>query len=84
MLCLSLQRFVYDFVKGDRVKATDKFAFPLELPASALIGGVEQQGREQSLDGSGSGNGDIYDLEAILIHKGGSALQGHYGTYLIK
>jgi len=87
MLCLSLQRFVYDFIKGDRVKATDKFAFPLELPASALVGGVETQGRELQEDirsKSGSGGlhtttGDIYDLEAILIHKGGSALQGHYG-----
>ena len=67
LLSISLQRFVYDFVKGDRVKASDKFAFPLELSGAALVGaeGVEAA--------------EIYDLEAILIHKGGSALQGHYG-----
>ncbi len=84
MLCLSLQRFVYDFVKGDRVKASDKFAFPLELPASALVGGIEQQGLHEHHGGSGSGGGEkeIYDLEAILIHKGGSALQGHYVAHI--
>jgi ubiquitin C-terminal hydrolase len=91
MLCLSLQRFVYDFVKGDRVKATDKFAFPLELPASALVGGIEQQGKEEEnqREGDHAGGGgssgkdkDVYDLEAILIHKGGSALQGHYVAHI--
>lgn len=72
LLSISLQRFVYDYVKGDRTKATDKFAFPLELPAAALVGneGTEADG--------------IYDLEAILIHKGGSAMQGHYGKNTMK
>jgi hypothetical protein len=33
------------------------------------------------LEGSGGGNGGpvVYDLEAILLHKGGSATHGHYG-----
>ncbi|KAL4524346.1 hypothetical protein Ndes2437B_g05121 [Nannochloris sp. 'desiccata'] len=87
MLCLSLQRFVYDYAKGDRVKATDKFAFPLELPASALVGGIEQHLREELKEGTrtesgGGGGGEMYDLEAILIHKGGSALQGHYVAHI--
>ena len=72
LFCLSLQRFVYDVVKGNRVKATDKFAFPLELKAAAVMGGG---------DAEGEGADAVYDLEAILIHKGGSATHGHYGMF---
>ena len=38
ILCLSLQRFVFDFQKLDRVKVNDKFGFPLELPVAVLGG----------------------------------------------
>ena len=66
VLCLSLQRFVFDLKKMDRVKANDKFSFPLELPASMI-----------THEGS-----DVYDLEGILLHKGSSARQGHYVAHV--
>jgi len=66
VLCLSLQRFVFDLKKMDRVKANDKFSFPLELPASMIT----------------HAGGDLYDLEGILLHKGSSARQGHYVAHV--
>jgi ubiquitin C-terminal hydrolase len=68
VLCLSLQRFVFDLKKMDRVKANDKFSFPLELQASMI-----------THEGS-----DVYDLEGILLHKGSSARQGHYVAHINK
>ena len=66
VLCLSLQRFVFDLKKMDRVKANDKFSFPLKLPASMIT----HEG------------GEVYHLEAILLHKGSSARQGHYVAHV--
>lgn len=70
LLCLSLQRFVFDFVKLDRVKVNDKFSFPLTLPASIVM--PKEAGGVPTDDA-------MYDLEAILLHKGTSARHGHYG-----
>eukprot|EP00890_Picochlorum_soloecismus_P003755 jgi/Picsp_1/4380/NSC_01886-R1_ubiquitin carboxyl-terminal hydrolase 26-like len=69
ILCLSLQRFVFDMKKMDRVKATDKFTFPIELDASLIAG---KQG----------GEGLMYDLEGILLHKGSGARHGHYVAHV--
>lgn len=52
----------------DRVKATDKFSFPLELDMGPHLGG--DAAPHHALR---------YGLVAILIHKGGSAMHGHYG-----
>lgn len=48
------------------MKVSDKFSFPLELRGSALS---DDPAARQA----------VYDLEAILIHKGTSAIHGHYG-----
>ncbi len=50
-----------------KVKANDKFRFPLELDLSAYLPPEAQDGA-------------VYDLSAILIHKGSSASHGHYGV----
>ncbi len=50
-----------------KVKANDKFRFPLELDLSAYLPPEAQHGA-------------VYDLSAILIHKGSSASHGHYGV----
>lgn len=68
-LCLSLQRFVFDLKKMDRIKASDKFSFPLELDSS-IITHNHQEHRT------------MYDLEGILLHKGNSARQGHYVAHV--
>jgi hypothetical protein len=59
----------------DRVKASDRFAFPLELDMAPHLG--PQEGQE----GAGAARPLLYDLAAILIHKGGSAMHGHYGGW---
>ena len=69
-LCLSLQRFVFDLKKMDRVKATDKFSFPLELDSATITHDYQQSNRF------------MYDLEGILLHKGSSARQGHYVAHV--
>ena len=52
-----------------KVKANDKFRFPLELDLGAYLPPEAQDGA-------------VYDLSAILIHKGSSASHGHYGVLL--
>ena len=76
MLC-RLQRM-------DRVKVTDRFAFPLALNMAAIMG--QQQAAAAVAGGGGGGglvghDGCVYDLEAILLHKGASATHGHYGGW---
>lgn len=54
-----------------KVKATDKFSFPLSIdfaPYKSSDSNSQDAGSQQ------------YDLQAILIHKGSSASQGHYGN----
>lgn len=69
-LCLSLQRFVFDLKKMDRVKANDKFSFPLELESATITHNHQESCKI------------MYDLEGILLHKGNSARQGHYVAHV--
>eukprot|EP00889_Picochlorum_renovo_P007271 jgi/Picre1/34301/NNA_001774.t1 len=69
VLCLSLQRFVFDLQKMDRVKASDKFSFPMEIDAYMVTHDAQTKGI-------------MYDLEGILLHKGPSARQGHYVAHV--
>lgn len=41
-LCLQLQRFVFDFAKMDKLKASDRFEFPLELDMGMMLASVKQ------------------------------------------
>jgi hypothetical protein len=52
----------------DRVKASGKFSFPLEIEESAFT--------------HAGGEPVMYDLEGILLHKGSSAYQGHYVAHV--
>lgn len=54
-----------------KVKASDKFMFPLSMDF----------GPYQSADNEQAAGSQIYDLHAILIHKGASASHGHYGIF---
>ncbi len=54
-----------------KVKASDKFSFPLSINLGPYLSPVDA-----SLDAGVQ----VYDLQAILIHKGSSASQGHYGN----
>jgi hypothetical protein len=57
MLSFSLQRFVFDYAKMDRVKVSDKFAFPLTLdlaPIMCRVGGLCW-----AVPGAGAGAGAV-------------------------
>ena len=56
-----------------KVKASDKFSFPLSINLGPYVSPVDAP-----LDAGVQ----VYDLQAILIHKGSSASQGHYGNGL--
>ncbi|KAL3150109.1 hypothetical protein ABBQ38_013448 [Trebouxia sp. C0009 RCD-2024] len=75
-LCLSLQRFVFDMKKLMKVKATDKFSFPLSID----LGPYQAPHSKQQ----GAAASQVYDLQAILIHKGSSASQGHYVAHVLE
>ncbi|KAL4452820.1 hypothetical protein ABPG74_002385 [Tetrahymena malaccensis] len=74
ILTISLLRFEFDMVKLQRNKLNDRFTFGLELDASLFcdqFDDLQSNQEEQS----------IYELYAVLIHKGG-AHGGHYHTYI--
>ncbi len=54
-----------------KVKVSDKFAFPLEVDMSPFL-----QPEATAPPGCLT-----YELAGILVHKGGSASQGHYGAF---
>lgn len=56
-----------------KVKVTDKFSFPLTMDFTGLVSEQHQNGKQTA------NTSHVYDLAAILIHKGGSASHGHYG-----
>ena len=57
-----------------RVKANDKISFPAALDMSPLLAGEGEQ-----TQAGPAPQAQHFELAAILVHKGGSALQGHYG-----
>ncbi len=67
--------FVSVMQKLMKVKASDKFSFPLNIDLGPYLSPVDA-----SLDAGVQ----VYDLQAILIHKGSSASQGHYGNGLCR
>jgi hypothetical protein len=62
-----------------------------EEGAAAVAGGSEQQQQQQRQCQPGSSSSSyagvlsdgVYDLVAVLIHKGTSASHGHYGKHVI-
>ena len=77
----------------DKLKASDKLAFPLELDIGSALRkasqggvGVKVQGgadppREVVLNHEGGEPVGYYELVGILIHKGTNAHHGHYGEW---
>ena len=70
VLVLSLQRFVYDAAKGDRVKLADRVSFPMSLPSAAVAGDADD-------------HPSTYSLAAVLLHKGAAATHGHYVAHVV-
>ncbi|KAJ9528051.1 hypothetical protein QJQ45_005666 [Haematococcus lacustris] len=82
-LCLSLQRFVYDQRKGDKVKVADRFGFPLLLDLPCLLASVaEDDGHSSIVQGPQGRAVGPYQLMAVLLHKGPSTSRGHYVAHI--
>ncbi|KAH8826973.1 cysteine proteinase [Flagelloscypha sp. PMI_526] len=64
-LHFSLQRFVYDYDTMSRKKLKDIINFPKTLDMGKFIA-------------DSAPNQNVYELKAVLLHKGSSAYQGHY------
>ena len=67
-----------------RVKANDKLSFPVALDMGPFLAGDSTPPTGQPASPSQATAGLQaaclqYELAAILVHKGGSATQGHYG-----
>ena len=71
-----------------RIKANDKISFPAALDMSPFLAGessapTSQPCQQPAPDSQASilddASAQQYELAAILVHKGGSATQGHYG-----
>ncbi|GFH29211.1 uncharacterized protein HaLaN_27842, partial [Haematococcus lacustris] len=78
-LCLSLQRFVYDQRKGDKVKVADRFGFPMLLDLPCLLASVAgDDGHSSMVQGPQGQAVGPYQLMAVLLHKGPSTSRGHY------
>jgi hypothetical protein len=59
-----------------RKKVTDKFTFPLTLDLAEYLPAAGAAGADADADAGG-----VYDLAAILVHKGNAATSGHYGAW---
>ncbi|XP_076349465.1 ubiquitin carboxyl-terminal hydrolase 40-like isoform X2 [Tachypleus tridentatus] len=72
ILSFSLLRFNYDFSKGERIKETGKFSFPLEIDMAPYCEKNQKTGDNVS---------SHYELFSVLIHSG-SSHGGHYHAYI--
>ena len=75
VLHISLMRFAWDLATGDRRKIKHSIAFPTSINMAQFV----EADPEKPSDTPSS---DIYDLRAILLHKGTSAFHGHYISHV--
>ncbi|KAF5832457.1 hypothetical protein DUNSADRAFT_11624 [Dunaliella salina] len=67
----------------NKAKASNKFAFPLVLDMGLVMASVAQDtGHTRTVTGSDGQPVGMYDLAAVLIHKGTSASRGHYVAHI--
>lgn len=80
VLCLSLARMEYNYASGNRVKNTGTVSFPPSIDIAPYLSDKSNQGASEiELEGEPS---SIYDLYAVIVHKGQTATSGHYHAYV--
>lgn len=87
VLCLSLARMEYNYATGQRVKNTGKVSFPPSIDLSPYLSesraSGDTHGAGNSSENAETGNSSsIYDLYAVIVHKGQTATSGHYHAYI--
>jgi hypothetical protein len=89
VLNLQLLRFVYDAVAGNKKKLKDAISIPDVVDLTAIAASAGQRiGNDATASASSSSAADVatidpfkhavYELTAVLYHKGSSAHHGHY------
>ena len=89
VLNLQLLRFVYDVNTNSRKKVVSSISFPKELDlgkwlkrddgvAGSAGGKRRKTAGSQGAAAQDGANKGMYDLEAVVLHTGASAVQGHY------
>ena len=88
ILNVSLLRFVYDVAIGNKKKVKDAIAIPDVLDVGAIIAAMGREPPASSDNSNGSSSAAcgrqlspdpiLYELNAVLYHKGTSAHHGHY------
>eukprot|EP00045_Choanoeca_perplexa_P016636 m.226627 g.226627 ORF g.226627 m.226627 type:complete len:1419 (-) comp17314_c1_seq1:82-4338(-) len=68
-LSIQLMRFVYDFKTFNKKKVTKQFNFPSTLDMAPFLEGVDELQ---------AGSEHVYELCAVLLHRGATANSGHY------
>eukprot|EP00879_Flechtneria_rotunda_P021061 GHRR01022187.1.p1 GENE.GHRR01022187.1~~GHRR01022187.1.p1 ORF type:complete len:771 (+),score=324.72 GHRR01022187.1:120-2432(+) len=87
-LCLSLQRFVFDMQTFEKKKALDKLSIPMVLDMGDVLVNAGLSLPEAAPHGTGGQllvpgePAAVYELAAVLIHKGTSASHGHYVAHI--
>ncbi|KAI5119495.1 hypothetical protein M0805_009519 [Coniferiporia weirii] len=74
VLHISLLRFVYDLTTYERKKSKLPLKFPPYLNMNPFL---QSSDPHQAARDKG-GDGDVYELRGVLLHKGQSAYHGHY------
>ncbi len=59
---------------------TDKFSFPLLLNLGAYLPAADADAGAAAAAAAAAEDGGLYELTAILVHKGSAATSGHYGA----
>ncbi|KAJ3054071.1 Ubiquitin carboxyl-terminal hydrolase 48 [Rhizophlyctis rosea] len=79
VLTFHVMRFVFDFKTGAKKKNPHALEFPAEVDMAAYVkGGIDIDGGGGRSGGEGGGGGMMYDLRAVLLHRGKTANMGHY------
>ncbi|TPX47658.1 hypothetical protein SeMB42_g02650 [Synchytrium endobioticum] len=78
VLTLHLIRFIYDPNKGQKKKVKHLVDFKNFINMRPFLGSYSDSSRQEAALPDGRDDNVIYDLRAILLHRGNSANSGHY------
>jgi len=73
-----LLRFIYDSKTYSKKKVLAPFRFPKSINLSPYVKNDDKKDNSSEL----SNKPQVYDLKAVLCHKGPSAYSGHYVTHV--